>query len=152
MKRYLLASLLLSAGITTNALNYNYLILKQSDGNEIAIKGNGLRITYDSVNINASSEDGITSLPLSTLHSMYFSQTLPASINKLHSNNAEVNIKSRTITIKLASHANISISDIKGMSIGHFHSCKTNETIILNLQPGTYILKIDEDISKILIP
>lgn len=142
--------LFISASLFLRAANYSYLIFKQSDGNEIAIESKELKITYDEKNINVTTPYSTTALPLSSLYSMYFSETLPASINTLNTDNYEISIVGKRVSIKAAVNTLVSITDLKGTVIAkHITSSTESETVAILPSSGIYIIKTDNNTAKI---
>lgn len=150
MRKIITLFIFISASIILQAANYSYLILKQSDGNEIAFESKDLRITYDEKNINVATPLSTVSLPLSSLYSMYFSETLPASINTLNTDNYEISIVGKRVSIKAAVNTLVTISDLKGAVIArHTTSSTESETVATLPSSGIYIIKTDNNTAKI---
>lgn len=133
MKKSSFLAFLLSVCANAMAADYDYLIIKQTDGTETALSAAPLKITFADGNLLATSPNGITTLPLSSLSSMYFSTTATNGIEALQ---AIGEAQAATVT------------SMTGVVVARGESV-TDAT--RRLAPGLYIVKTNKDTKKILV-
>lgn len=133
MKRLLIFLIVASACCIVNAADYNYLIFRQADGTETSLSAQNLKITFSGGNAVATTADGaVTTLSLSSLSSMYFSNSA-TNIGSTVSQSADEKATVYTITgVKVA----------EGISVGSLNS---------TLHQGTYIVKTNERTFKVVV-
>lgn len=73
-KNILMLALLASAALNASADNYNYLTVQKQDGTEQSFTAQGLTITFANGNMVATQDGQTTTLALSELNKMFFSQ------------------------------------------------------------------------------
>jgi len=122
---------MLAVCANTFAADYDYLILKQTDGTATALSSALLKITFADGNLIATSPSGTTTLPLDGLSSMYFSNTATDGITSLQS-------ESDTLPATVTNMAGVVVA--RGESV---------EAATKRLAPGLYIVKTDKDTKKI---
>lgn len=89
MKRIvLMLALAATAALTISADNYNYLIVQKQDGTEQSFTALGLTITFANGNMMATQNGETTTLALSELNKMFFSQE-PTGIKEVSTGMAE---------------------------------------------------------------
>lgn len=115
------------------ATDYNYLIIKQTDGTETALSAAPLKITFADGNLQAASTNGTTTLPLSSLSSMYFSTSATDGI----------------VAIQEGSDAQMAtVTNMAGTVVARGGSVADATK---RLAPGLYIVKTDKNTKKILV-
>lgn len=122
--------MLLAVG-SSRADNYDYFVFKQSDGTETSLASSDLRITFADGKLVATSSSGSYSVALSSLGSMYFSNTTTA-IESISTDTDE----------------DAAIYDMRGVLVA---KGKNNSQLTSSLAPGFYIKKVGETTSKILV-
>lgn len=74
MKRFFLTlSLMIAVALTANAGNLDYLTVQKSDGTMVSFRSSGLTITFSGGNMIVTQSGTPTTLPLSALSKMFFS-------------------------------------------------------------------------------
>lgn len=123
MKKILILTLLMLAGMTSMAATYDYFVIKQTDGTESKLTSEGLKITFADGKMTATSpESGTSTWSLSQLYSMRFSD-----------------VSTGGITDILASDGSpVTVFNLAGVVVAHGSSA---EAAIEGLQPGIYIVK-----------
>jgi len=129
MKRFMLIAVLMATTAFAWASDYKYLVLQQTDGTEIPLPAEGLRLSFSNGNLVAS--DG-TSVSLTSLKMMCFSDDVTA-IESLSADSTAGAIEVYTTS---------------GILMGHFDSVPAAR---LSLQPGIYVMKNNGRTQKIAV-
>lgn len=76
MKHYLLTTLLLLAvTLGTKAATYEYLVFETSDGTQLSMTAEGLKLIYSDGMLTATNSSSIQTFPTNALTRMFFSNT-----------------------------------------------------------------------------
>lgn len=150
MKRTLIIAALLTCFATAQADGYDYLVIKQLDGTKQSIPVSGLTITFTDEQLTAKNSEGTASFNLSTLSSMYFSDTEANGISEAFANDATtLRVVGRTLQVSAPAGSQITIASVGGMLIDRYTA--GNDAAITSLRPGIYIVKINDKSSKIYV-
>lgn len=133
MKRLLIIAFMMSICGHIVAADFDYFILRQTDGTVTALSSANLRITFSDGNLVATSSSGSTTLPLTTMDAMFFSATNLAGIKS-------VSNQSDTGGIVVYNMAGVAVA--KGDSM---------DDAVKDLQRGLYIVKRGSTVNKIQI-
>ncbi len=132
MKKIVLFLITAVASIGASAQTYSYLTFSETSGTETSISVSGLSITYSNGNMIATNSAGTTTIALTSLSKMYFSETATVGI-----------------VINKASKAQpVTVYSVSGVKIGSF----TNATALkAALRQGVYVIEANGETSKILV-
>lgn len=148
MKRLFIIATLLASFTTTFADDYNYLVIKQLDGSQQFMPVSGLTITFADDQLTAKSSEGTTTFALSTLSSMYFSETKETGINEAFANGATtLRVLGRSLQVSAPAGAQVTIASMGGMLIDRYTA--GNDAVLTSLRPGIYIIRINDKSTKI---
>ena len=129
MKRFMMITVLVATVAVAWASDYKYLVLQQTDGTEIPLPAEGLKLTFSDGNLVAS--DG-TTVSLASLSMMCFSEDATAIYSLSSDSPAGV----------------IEVYTTSGMLMGHFNSTQAAQQ---SLQPGIYVMKNNGRTQKIAV-
>ena len=118
MKQLLIILTLCLTTVTTKADDFKYLILESNDGTTYSMSAMGLTLTFSDGNLVSS--DG-TTVPLSSLTKMYFSET--SGISTVPSTSSD---------------SRVTVYTISGIQTGTFNDMTS---AVSNLSKGLYIIK-----------
>jgi len=150
MRKLLIIAFMMSIGSVIKASNYDYLILKQTDGVVTALSSAQLKITFADGNLIASTSAGITTLPLSSLSSMQFSETATTGINNLLTDKQSARVSGRTIYVSAAKGSRIVVVNMAGMVVAEAVADGNGEMAVGGQQmSGIYVVKVGEKTTKI---
>ena len=127
MKHYLLATLLLAATLTTSAATYDYLVFETSDGTQLSMTADGMKLTYNDGMLTATNGSVTQTFTTSALSRMFFS-------------NAKQGDDATAISMATADDLNDSETCISDLS-GRLIAPRTSNLETTNLRPGLYIFK-----------
>lgn len=132
MKRLFIIVFVALLCATADATGYNYLVFRQADGTETGLLSSRLKITFSDGNAVAVTADGTTTtLPLSSLNTMFFAETWSSGIMSATMNGINGNATVYSVTgVRVGSGA--SVSELRS-----------------SLKPGVYIVKTEERTFKI---
>jgi len=148
MKRTLIIAGLLACFATAQADGYDYLVINQQDGTKTSVAVSGLTITFADDQLTAKNSDGTTTYALSTLSSMYFSETEVNGISEAFKNDATtLRVTGRTLQVSAPEGAQVTVASVGGMLIDRYTA--SNDALLTSLRPGIYIVKINDKSSKI---
>ena len=147
MKRILIALVTMVATLTTMAADYNYLIIGLQNGTEKALTANGLTMTFADGYLKATTGNGTESFSLSTLSKMYFSETESTGISEQMMPASTLRVDGRTLQISAPAGAQVLIANANGMLIDRYTAA--NDAVTKGLRPGIYIVKINNQSTKI---
>lgn len=115
------------------AADFDYFILRQTDGTVTALSSANLRITFSDGNLVATSSSGSTTLPLTSMDAMFFSATNLAGIKSV-SNQSDT--------------GGIVVYNVAGVAVAKGDSM---DDAVKDLQRGLYIVKRGSTVNKIQI-
>lgn len=118
MKQLLIILTLCLTTVTAKADDFKYLILESNDGTTYSMSAMGLTLTFSDGNLVSS--DG-TTVPLSSLTKMYFSET--SGISTVPSTSSD---------------SRVTVYTISGIQTGTFNDMTS---AVSNLSKGLYIIK-----------
>jgi len=148
MKKSLIIAGLLTCFATAHADGYDYLVIKQLDGTQQSMPVTGLTITFTDDQLTAKNSEGTTSFNLSTLSSMYFSETGQSGISEAYANDATtLRVVGRTLKVSAPAGSQVVVANVGGMLIDHYTA--NGEAALTSLRPGIYIVKVNDKSSKI---
>ena len=127
MKHYLLATLLLAATLTTGAATYDYLVFETSDGTQLSMTADGLKMVYNDGILTVTNGSVTQTFPTSALSRMFFSNTKQGD-------------DATAISMATADDLNDSETCIYDLS-GRLIAPRTSNLETTNLRPGLYIFK-----------
>lgn len=140
----------MSVSAHVHGADYDYLILKQTDGTVTALSSASLKITFSDGNLVATTSDGATTLPLSSLSTMQFSTTSTSGIANASVSQAAVSVSGRTVQVTAAEGTPVRIVNLSGMVIAEGVTASDGKQAFGNqLQSGIYIVKVGEKTTKI---
>ena len=114
--KQVLTAILLAGTLTTQAADYQYLTIQKTDGTAFSLPAIGLTISYDDNNLTAVNGNEGTTIAISDVNSMYFSesQATTTSETDVADNTVEIVYNGTTATVNVASN----ISDYITVSSG----------------------------------
>lgn len=137
-------------GSVIKASNYDYLILKQTDGTVTALSSAQLKITFANGNLIASTSAGTTTLPLSSLSSMQFSETATTGISDLSTDKQTARVSGRTIYVSSDKGSRIAVVNMAGMIVAEAVADGNGEMAVGGQQmSGIYVVKVGEKVTKV---
>lgn len=137
-------------GSVIKASNYDYLILKQTDGTVTALSSAQLKITFANGNLIASTSAGTTTLPLSSLSSMQFSETATTGISDLSTDKQSARVSGRTIYVSADKGSRIAVVNMAGMVVAEAVADGNGEMAVGGQQmSGIYVVKVGEKATKV---
>lgn len=131
MKRLLIIAFMMSICGQIVAADFDYFILRQTDGTVTALSSANLRITFSDGNLVATSSSGSTTLPLTTMEAMFFSDTDLAGIKS---------VSNETGTTGVVIYNMSGVAVAKGDSM---------DDAVKSLRSGLYIVKKGSTVKKI---
>ena len=146
MKKNILTTLALTMAATAFSADYNYLTVKQLDGTEQHLPVDGLVITFTDELLQASGST-TASFPLSTLDAMYFSEGDTNGIMESTKAMSMLRLNGRMLQVSAPEGAQVIIANVGGMLIDRYTA--GNDAINTPLRPGIYIVKINNQATKI---
>lgn len=140
----------MSVGGQVRAANYDYLILKQTDGTETALSSASLKITFSNGNLVATSSEGTTTLSLSSLSTMQFSETGTTGIAEATTSQTAVSVAGRTVQVQAAEGTPVRIVNLSGMVVAEGVTANSGKQAFGGqLATGIYVVKVGEKTTKI---
>ena len=127
MKHYLLATLLLAATLTTGAATYDYLVFETSDGTQLSMTAEGMKLTYNDGMLTATNGSVTKTIPTNALSRMFFSNTMQGD-------------DATAISTATADDLNDCETQVYDLS-GRLIAPRTSNLEPTNLRPGLYIFK-----------
>ena len=73
MKKTIITMLIALVAICASAETYNYLKFTKTNGSTVTCSVAGIKVTYDNSNITVTNDEGTTTIALSDVQDMYFS-------------------------------------------------------------------------------
>ena len=73
MKKTIITMLIALVAICASAETYNYLKFTKTNGSTVTCPVAGIKVTYDNSNITVTNDEGTTTIALSDVQDMYFS-------------------------------------------------------------------------------
>ena len=131
---------------TAFSADYNYLTVKQLDGTEQHLPVDGLVITFTDELLQASGST-TASFPLSTLDAMYFSEGDTNGIMESAKAMSMLRLNGRMLQVSAPEGTQVIIANVGGMLIDRYTA--GNDAINTPLRPGIYIVKINNQATKI---
>jgi hypothetical protein len=132
MGKVFITAVMVLIGMSVSAEDYNYLTFETSSGTTTSVALSNLKITFANGKLVAVNSATSTSLALSELSKMYFSNTSSTGIESVGT--------STTTSVK--------VYTVTGMFIGEFAS--VNEAT-QNLKKDVYVVKADDKTFKIAV-
>ena len=132
MGKVFITAVMVLIGMSVSAEDYNYLTFETSSGTTTSVALSNLKITFANGKLVAVNSATSTSLTLSELSKMYFSNTSSTGIESVGTSTT-TSVKAYTVT---------------GMFIGEFAS--VNEAT-QNLKKDVYVVKADDKTFKIAV-
>lgn len=130
-KLFLMCALCMIAAAQTFAQTYGFLTIQKNDGTQQSFATSGLKLTFSNGNLIATQGGNETTLALTDLNKMFFSETATG-------------VKLDKVTEK---NSPIVVFTVAGAKIGEVK----NILDVQNMAPGVYIIKQGNNTSKILV-
>ena len=146
MRKTILSLVALAMTMTTTGADYNNLTVRLLDGTEQHLPVDGLVLTFADNQLNASGST-TASFPLSSLDAMYFSETETNGINEATKTMSTLRLNGRMLQVSAPEGAQVIIANVGGMLIDRYTA--GNDAINTPLRPGIYIVKINNQATKI---
>lgn len=146
MKKIILTTLALVAAVTAIGADYNYLTVRQQDGTEQQLPVDGLVITFTDELLQASGST-TASFQLSSLDAMYFSEGDTNGIMESAKAMSTLRLNGRMLQVSAPAGAQVVIANVGGMLVDRYTA--GNDAINTPLRPGIYIVKINNQATKI---
>lgn len=146
MKKIILTTLALVAAVTAIGADYNYLTVRQQDGTEQQLPVDGLVITFTDELLQASGST-TASFQLSSLDAMYFSEGDTNGIMESAKAVSTLRLNGRMLQVSAPAGAQVVIANVGGMLVDRYTA--GNDAINTPLRPGIYIVKINNQATKI---
>ena len=73
MKKTIITMLIALVAMVASAETYNYLKFTKTDNSTVTYSVEGLKLTYDNTNVTVTNAEGTTTIALSEVQDMYFS-------------------------------------------------------------------------------
>lgn len=130
---------------------YDYFILKQTDGSETVLSAAQLKITFADGNLIATSPSGgTTTIPLSSLSSMYFSETGYTGISETTAGNTSMRIADGVLQVAAAKGTRITVTNMAGIVVAEdVANGSDGQTVGNRLATGLYIINVGDKTTKI---
>lgn len=132
MKKKVLIIIAAAVSIGTSAETYNYLTFSETSGAETSVSVSGLSIAYSNGNMIATNSSGTTTIALTSLSKMYFSETSTVGI--------AINSVSETQPVTVYS--------VSGERLGTYTDVAALKEA---LRQGVYVIEANGETSKILV-
>lgn len=147
--------LLLMAATVGMADDYDYLMLRFSDGTEQALPAAGLVLKFENGSLVASSSAMTTvTVSLSEMAAMYLTDEATASnltgISEVSTDGTDIQISGRQLMVSAASGSQVIVADVAGKVVARkTMSGNGSEAIGSTLAPGVYVIKVNNVSKKI---
>lgn len=130
MKQLYLTFALLSATLTANAGGYNYLTFENTDGRQVSLTADGLKMTFADGNLVAKSTEGTMTFPVADLAKMFFAET------------------SGVKDVKAEEATGVAVYNLSGIKLGDFRDAASAQNA---LQKGIYVVKKGNSTYKVTV-
>ena len=149
MKRTLTLIAAIGCLATAQAQDYNYLVLRLLDTSEQTMTTEGLVMTFADGQLTATSGGTTTTLALSQLDAMYFSQEDINGIGAQQQTPTTLRVNGRTLLVSAPAGSQVLIAGVGGMLVDHYTA--GNDAQPTSLRPGIYVVKVNDKSTKIII-
>ena len=146
MKRTILTTLVLTMAATANSADYDYLTVRQQNGTEQQLPVEGLVLTFTDDQLKATGSTTAT-FDLNSLDAMYFSAGTTDGISESAKAMTMLRLNGRMLQVSAPEGAQVIIANVGGMLIDRYTA--GNDAINTPLRPGIYIVKINNQATKI---
>ena len=147
MKRLLSLIIACSSLLGLAAQEYSYLVLRQLDNTLHALPTDGLVLTFADGQLSARNGNESTTLDLSTLDAMYFSDEDISGINEQQQSPVTLRLNGRLLMVSAPAGSQVLIASVGGMLIDHYRA--SDDAIQTPLRPGIYVVKVNDKSTKI---
>lgn len=141
MKRIYLSLMLLLGVTTASAQSYDYLILKENNGNVTGLKIDGLKLTFNEGNIVAQNAEGTKTIALADMQKMYFGGD-PTSVGTVTNGDVKdlVTVENGSLKVNAPADAKVAVYSIDGRQVKQG-----------KLTKGTYVVRVNNKSVKVLV-
>lgn len=147
MKRILSLIIACCSLLGLEAQEYNRLVLRQLDNTLHAVPTDGLVLTFADGQLSAHNGNESTTLDLSTLDAMYFSDEDISGINEQQQSPVTLRLNGRLLMVSAPTGSQVLIASVGGMLIDHYRA--SDDAIQTPLRPGIYVVKVNDKSTKI---
>lgn len=146
MKKTVLTTMAMLVAVTAMSADYNYLTVRQQNGTEQHLPVDGLVITFTDELLQVSGSS-TASFPLSTLDAMYFSEGATDGIMESAQSMSTLRLNGRMLQVSAPAGSQVVIANVGGMLVDRYTA--GNDAINTPLRPGIYVIKINNQATKI---
>lgn len=145
MKKTIWSLLAVGTFLTANAEDYSLLKVRLLDGTEQQLPTDGLVLTFTDTQLKATGATTAT-FDLSTLDAMYFAEGATNGITEANSMTT-IRQNGHMVQVSAPEGAQVIIANVNGMLVDRYIA--GNDAIQTPLRPGIYIIKINNQATKI---
>lgn len=120
----------LAVAFTSNAANYDYLTFQNTDGNQVSMSVNGLKMQIADGNLVATNGEGTMTFALSNLSKMLFTETSGIADNIISDSKA------------------VTVYNLSGVKIGEYQNVASAQKA---LDKGVYVVKENDKTYKMTV-
>lgn len=120
----------LAVAFTSNAANYDYLTFQNTDGNQVSMSVNGLKMQIADGNLVATNGEGTMTFALSNLSKMLFTETSGIADNIISDSKA------------------VTVYNLSGVKIGEYQNVASVQKA---LDKGVYVVKENDKTYKMTV-
>lgn len=120
MKHLYLVFVLLAATLTAQAGGYDYLTFEKSDGRQVSVKADGLKMTFTDGNLVARNNEGTMTFALAELSKMFFAET------------------SGVKDVKADDAREVAVYNLSGVKLGSFRDAASAQNALVK---GVYVVR-----------
>jgi hypothetical protein len=148
IQKLILSGCLFGILVPAMAEDYRYLTIKRNDGNEASVSLQPLKLTFTNGKLQLFSAEGVETMELNTLTSMWLS-TAPTSIKQTSGDRFALQIEDKSLFVRGIKGNTLTLYDVQGIPV---RSAKPVNGIgkldISGLSPGIYLLKTQSQTLK----
>jgi len=145
MKKMIVSLLAAGAFLTVNGENYSLLNVRLIDGTVHQLAVDGLVLTFSDTQLKATGSATAT-FDLNTLDAMYFDEGGTSGISESASMTT-IRQNGHMVEVSAPEGAQVTIANVNGMLVDRYIA--GNDAIQTPLRPGIYIIKINNQATKI---
>lgn len=138
MKRFLLMLCGAMLGFVARAQQLDYLTCKTTDGKEVSLPVDGLKITFEGGVLHAQTAGQQVQFPLAEMDRMFFAST-PAAVGSLVDDAVRVAIVDGRLQVNAPAGVRVSVFTLDGRRVAGY-----------GLPKGVYIVKVNDKTYKLL--